>query len=111
MGFFIRPKSSTRDNEQGLNNVEAVGVVQDYEDEYIPTSGFDPADNTSGARHNRDPKRREAAPGAPLPTGARPAGAPAGASGGVRGWRGATTRNVSSGFGKGTRAGKTGVRR
>lgn len=95
MGFFIRPKSSTRDDEKGLNHVEAVGVVQDYEDEYIPTSGFDSTDNTSGAIHRRDPKRREAAPGAPLPSG---------------GWRGAVSRNVSSGFGRGTRAGKTGRR-
>lgn len=107
-GFFIQPKSSTRDDEQGLNNVSAIGVVQEYEDEYIPTSGFDSDTNAGVARHNRDPKRREAHPGQPLPTG----GKPKGYSGtGGRSWNGSVSRNVSSGFGRGTRAGKTGVRR
>lgn len=98
MGFFIRPKDTNRADDSNTSklNAEAVGVVSSYEDEYIPTSGFDSEDNTSGSIHRRDPKRREAAPNAPLPSG---------------GWRGATTRNVSSGFGKGTRAGKSGVRR
>lgn len=96
MGFFIRPKSSTRDDARGMVHVEAIGVVQDFENEYIPTSGFDPNDVNSGAIHRRDPKRREAHPGQPLPTG---------------GWRGSVSRNVASGFGRGTRAGNTGVKK
>jgi hypothetical protein len=66
-GFFIRPKSSTRDDERGMNNVEPIGVVQEYEDEYIPTSGFNSSSVNSGAIHRKDPIRREAEPGAPLP--------------------------------------------
>ena len=108
-GFFIRPKSSTVDDEKGLIHVEPIGVVQEFEDEYIPTSGFDPStDGISGGRHNKDPKRREAAPGAPLPTGGQPRGY---TGTGGRSWRGSVSKNVSSGFGRGTRAGKAGVRR
>ena len=68
-GFFMRPKSSTKTNDNGLIYVEAIGVVQAYENEYIPTSGFDPAVHASGAVHRRDPIRREAHPGSPLPGG------------------------------------------
>jgi len=103
MGFFIRPKDTNRDGTTRKFNAEAVGVVDSYEDEYIPTSGFNPADNTSGAEHRRDPVRREAEPNAPLPSG--------GKSGGSRGWRGPVSRTVPSGFGRGTRAGNSGVRR
>lgn len=109
MGFFIRPKSSTRDDETGQIHVESVGVVQDYENEYIPNENFDSStDGNSGGRHNRDPKRREAHPGQPLPSGGKPAGY---TGSGGRSWRGSVSRNVASGFGRGTRAGKTGVRR
>ena len=100
-GFFIRPKDTNRDGTH--LNAEAIGVVQSYDDEYIPTSGHDPATHISGAEHRRDPKRREAAPGSPLPTGGRSAGI---SSRGVRGWRGSVSKSVSSGFGRGTRAGK-----
>ncbi|RLA59317.1 MAG: hypothetical protein DRQ89_14260 [Epsilonproteobacteria bacterium] len=95
MGFFIRPKSSTKNNANGLHHVEPIGVVQSYEDEYMETSGVDPDDVNSGAIHRRDPKRREAAPGSPLPGGS---------------WGRASSRAVSSGFGRGTRAGSTGRR-
>ena len=90
MGFFIRPKDTNRDpnaTSTATFNAEKVGVVKEYEDEYVLASGV--------AHHHRDPTRREAEPGSPLPTG---------------GWRGSATKNVSSWFGKGTRAGKTGVR-
>lgn len=106
-GFFIQPKSFNRDNAQGLNNVRAINVDPNQEKEFIPTSGFNPDENIGVARHNRDPQRREAAPNSPLPTGGRPAGV----SGGVRGWRGSVSQNVSSGFGKGSRSGGRGVRR
>jgi hypothetical protein len=56
-GFFIRPKSSTRDNAQGMNHVEAIGVVQSYEDEYMETTGHDPGNVNSGAIHRRGPAR------------------------------------------------------
>lgn len=107
MGFFIRPKGANRDGTTGMFVAEAIGVVDSYEDEYIPTSGFNPADNTSGAEHRRDPVRREAPSNYPLPTG----GKPAGISGGARGWRGPVSKTVPSGFGRGTRAGNVGVRR
>ena len=107
MGFFIRPKSSTDNNPNGLNNVEQIQVAQGVDEEYIPTSNFNSTQNTSGALHRKDPKRREAEPNSPLPTG----NAPKGFSGTARSWRGAATKNVGSGFGKGTRAGQTGVRR
>lgn len=108
MAFFLRPKDQNLDRAHNHINAEAIGVVQDKEDEYLPTTGFDSTtDGQSGSPHFKDPKRREAEPGAPLPTG----GAPKGHTGrGVRGWRGAVSRTVSSGFGRGTRAGQTGRR-
>ena len=68
-GFYIMPKAGTKGNVDGQVNVEAIGVVQSYEDEYIPVTGFDPAVNSSGAIHRRDPTRREASPNSPLPGG------------------------------------------
>ena len=52
-GFFIQPKSSTRDDETGQNHVSSIGVVQSYEDEYIEATGFDPDKVNSGAIHRR----------------------------------------------------------
>ena len=96
-GFFLRPKTANLDKENNHINAEPIGVVESFENEYIPTTGFDSTtDGISGADHRRDPIQREAAPGAPLPGGS---------------WRGGVSRNVSSGFGKGTRAGNTGVKR
>ena len=108
-GFFLRPKSTNLDKTHGHINAEAVLPAQDgIENEYIPVEGFDSTiHGKSGAFHHRDPDRREAEPGAPLPTG----GKPAGYTGAVRGFRGPVSKTVASGFGKGTRAGKTGVRR
>ena len=100
MGVFLRPKDT---NIIGGDNTkltaEVVGVVQAKEDEYIPGDGtFDSGtDGLSGGYHRKDPVRREAEPGAPLPTGSA---------------RGASvSRNVPSGFGRGTRSGRGGVRR
>jgi hypothetical protein len=95
-GFFIRPKSTNLDKTHGNINAEAILPAQDGVDsEYIPTTGFDPStDGKSGAEHRRDPVRREAEPSSPLPSG---------------GWRGPASRTSASGFGKGTRAGKTGT--
>lgn len=96
-GFFLRPKAGNLDKAHNHINAEPIGVVSDYENEYIPTTGFDPdSDGISGAEHRRDPIRREAPPGYALPTGS---------------WRGSVSRSTPSGFGKGTRAGSTGVRR
>jgi len=96
MGFFIRPKDTNKGtlNDSKTNiNAEDIGVVQEYEDEYIETTGFDSdTDGLSAARHNRDPKRREAEPGAPLPTGGRSAGI---SSPNVRGWRTPVARRGS----------------
>jgi len=87
MSFFIRPKDTNRDaiNDSKTSiKAEAVGVVAAYENEYIEPTGFDPAtDGLSGGKHFKDPKRREAEPNAPLPTGGRSAGI---SSPGVRGW-------------------------
>lgn len=58
MGFFIRPKDSTRDDEKGLQHVEAVGVVQSYEDEYMEVTGHTPENVNSGAIHRRGGGRR-----------------------------------------------------
>lgn len=90
MGFFIRPKDTNRveDGDTSKMNAEAIGVVSEYEDEYTSKTGV--------ADHHRDPTRREAEPGSPLPTGG--------------GGRTAVSRNVPSGFGRGTRAGRTGRR-
>jgi hypothetical protein len=95
-GFFLRPKDTNLDKANDHINAEAIGVIQEVDNEFIPTTGFDPSTNSSLAEHRRDPERREAKSTAPLPTG---------------GWRGAVSRAVRSGFGKGTRAGNTGVRR
>lgn len=97
MGFFIRPKGSnkgTLNDSKTKYNAEDIGVVQEYEDEYIESNTtFDPAtDGKSGGKHFRDPKRREAEPGAPLPTGGRSAGI---SSPGVRGWRSPVARRGS----------------
>lgn len=96
MGFFIRPKNSNKDavNDSKTNlKAENIQVVQEYEDEYIETTGFDPStDGHSGGKHHRDPKRREAEPGSPLPTGGRSAGI---SSPNVRGWRTPVARKVS----------------
>ena len=68
--YFMRPKAATRDNAQGMINVEVIAVVDDYENEYIPVTGFDSSVNgLSAAVHRRDPTRSEAAPGSPLPGG------------------------------------------
>jgi len=56
-GFFIQPKSSTRDDETGQKDVSPIGVVQSYEDEYIETTGFDSSKVNSGAIHRRGPAR------------------------------------------------------
>lgn len=56
-GFFIRPKSETRDDATGQKNVEAIGVVQSYEDEYMETTGHNPENVNSGAIHRRGPAR------------------------------------------------------
>jgi len=112
-GYFLRPKDTNRDRADNHLNAEQVGVVADYENEYLPADGsdFDPADDgKSGAFHFKDPKRREAEPGAPLPS-TRNASYRGASPTGNRGRRGSVSRNVSSGFGKGTRAGRTGVRR
>lgn len=107
--FFLRPKDTNLDKTNNHINAETILPAQDgVDNEYIPVTGFDPStDGLSGAVHRRDPVRREAEPNAPLPTG----GKPAGYTGAVRGWRGSVSKNVKSGFGKGTRAGKSGVRR
>ena len=96
MGFFIRPKGSNKDVKNGSKTnlaAEDIGVVQEYENEYIETTGFDAdTDGLSAAGHNKDPKRREAAPNAPLPTGGRSAGI---SSPGVKGWRTPSARRAS----------------
>ncbi len=94
-GFFMRPKSSTKNNVNGLDFIEPIGVVSSYEDEYMETTGHTPEDVNSGAIHRRDPIRRNAEPGSPLPGGS---------------WGRSVSKTVPSGFGKGTRAGKTGRR-
>jgi hypothetical protein len=108
-GFFLRPKDTNLDKTKGHINAETILPSQDGVDlEYIEPTGFNSStDGISGAFHFRDPERREAAPGSPLPSGGKSPGI---SSPGVRGWNTSVSRNVSSGFGKGTRAGKTGVR-
>jgi hypothetical protein len=88
-GFFIRPKDTNIDSNStstsGKLNAEAIAVVTAYDNEYIPVTGFDSdTDGLSGAIHRRDPIRREAPPGSPLPTGGRSAGI---SSPNIRGWR------------------------
>jgi len=65
MGHFIRPKDTNKDAKPGSKTnlkAEDIGVVQDYEDEYIETTGFDSGtDGISGGKHHKDPTRREAA--------------------------------------------------
>lgn len=97
-GFFIRPKSANLDKANRHINAETILPAQDgVDNEYIPVTGFDPATHgISGADHRRDPVRREAPPGGPLPSG---------------NWSGPASRSVASGFGKGTRAGKTGTKK
>jgi len=96
MGFFIRPKDSnkgTLNDSKTKYNAEDIGVVQELDDQYIEPTGFDSStDGLGAARHNRDPKRREAEPGAPLPTGGRSAGI---SSPNVRGWRSPVARRGS----------------
>ncbi len=86
-GFFLRPKDTNLDKGNNHINAEAIGVVADKEDEYT--------DQTGVAVHKRrhPSEASEAAPNAP--------------SGGRVG---PVSRTVPSGFGRGTRAGKTGRR-
>ena len=94
MGVFLQPKDTNRiDGDNTKLKAQAVQVIQEVDNEFIPVDGsFDSlADGLSSAVHLRDSIRREAAPNAPLPTG---------------GWRVSVSRNVSSGFGKGNRAGR-----
>ncbi len=67
MGFFIRPKSATRDDDRGMVFVEAIGVVASYENEFMETTGHDSAVNTSGAIHRRGPARPGPGNIAPVP--------------------------------------------
>ncbi len=86
-GFFLRPKDTNLDKSQNHINAEPIGVVSEFEDEYT--------DQTGVAVHKRrhPSEASEAAPNAP--------------SGGRVG---PVSRTVPSGFGRGTRAGKTGRR-
>ena len=86
-GFFLRPKDTNLDKAQNHINAEPIGVVSEYEDEYT--------DQTGKAVHKRrhPSEASEAAPNAP--------------SGGRMG---PVSRTIPSGFGRGTRAGKTGRR-
>lgn len=89
MGFFLRPKDTNLDKTNNHINAEAIGVVSDYEDEYTSGAGV-------AVHKRRHPSQAtEPKPGAPLPGGS---------------WRGSVSRTVPSGFGRGTRAGKTGRR-
>lgn len=97
MGHFIRPKGSNRDvKTDSVTNLQAesIAVISAYENEYIqPTAGFDPTvSGLSGAFHYKDPIRREAEPGAPLPTGGRSAGIN---SPGVKSWSTPSARRGS----------------
>lgn len=109
--YIIRPKGDNRvDGNTGKFKAELVSIPAEVNNEYIPAdTAFDPAvHGHSGGVHRRDPVRREAEPNAPLPTG----NAPRGHTGrGIRAWNSPVTRTVRSGFGKGTLAGSTGVRR
>ncbi len=88
-GFFLRPKDTNLDRTHAHLNAEAIGVVSDYEDEYTSQTGV--------AEHKRrhPSNASEAKPNAPLPGGS---------------WRSAVSRTAPSGFGRGTRAGKSGRR-
>ncbi len=100
MGFFLRPKDTNQvDGKEGVHSAEAIVMRDNANDEYTSQTGV--------ARHNRDGLRREAAPGAPLPSGGKSAGI---SSPGVRGWKGSVSKTTPSGFGRGTRAGKSGRR-
>jgi hypothetical protein len=96
MGHFIRPKDTNKDDVTDSKTklrAEAIGVIAEYENEYIEPTGFDPTtDGHSGGKHHKDPTRREAEPNAPLPTGGRSAGI---SSPGVRGWRTPSARRGS----------------
>lgn len=88
MGFFLRPKDTNLDKTNKHISAEAIGVSNEgYEAEYT--------DQTGVAEHRRrhPSQATEAAPGAP--------------SGGRVG---SVSKSVPSGFGRGTRAGKTGRR-
>ncbi len=86
-GFFLRPKDTNNDTANSHINAEAIGVVALYENEYIDVTGtHDPAVfATRAARHNKDPKRREAPRSNPLPSG---------------NWRGGGTRTGRIGNGR-----------
>ena len=106
--FFLRPKDTNLDKTNNHINAETILPADGYEDEYIGVSGFDPStDGISGAIHRKDPKRREAEPNSPLPSGGKPAGY---TGTGGRSWQGSVSKNVPSGFGRGSRSGR-GVRR
>lgn len=87
MAFFLRPKDTNLDRTNNHINAEAIRVVSDFEDEYTGQSGV------AGHQRRHPSQATEPKPDAPLPGGS---------------WRGAVSRTISSGFGRGTRAGKTG---
>jgi len=102
--FLLRPKDTNLDKANNHLNAEAITPVESVDNEYIPVTGFDPStDGISGAIHRRDPKRREAEPNSPLPSGGKPAGY---TGTGGRSWNGSVSKNVPSGFGRGTRSGR-----
>lgn len=85
-GFFLRPKDTNLDTAHNHINAEPIGVVSDYEDEYVNEAGV-------AVHKRRHPSQATEPKGnAPLPGG---------------NWRGAVSKTVPSGFGKGTRAGRS----
>jgi hypothetical protein len=88
-GFFLRPKDTNLDKKHNHLNAEEIQPSNEgYEDEYT--------DQTGVAEHRRrhPSEASEAAPNAPSGGKVAP-----------------VSRTVPSGFGRGTRAGNTGVRR
>lgn len=88
MGFFLRPKDTNRDRARNHINAEATRPSNEgYEDEYTDQAGV------AVHRRRHPSEASEAAPNAPSGGKVAP-----------------SSRTVPSGFGRGTRAGRTGRR-
>lgn len=88
MGFFLRPKDTNLDKVNNHINAEAIGFIAKVDSEFTNQTGV--------AVHKRRHPSQASEAAKSAPSGGRV---------------GAVSRTVPSGFGKGTRAGNTGVRK
>jgi len=101
MGVFLQPKSNNLKSSTGQVFVNQTRVLTSEDGELIGSGK-----TTAVQIPHPASKAIEAPPNWALPTGGKSEGI---SSPGVHGWGGPASKTGSSGFGKGTRAGRAGV--